>query len=391
MLLRFVAVLLSTIVLTSCTFNKDNGPGTVFDILNGLKVTDEELRGVWISYLDLQPILNGDFKESLDKMFYNCTSLGINTVFVQVRPFADSLYSSKLFPKSELLKEEYDPLKIMVLKAKKYNLKIHAWINPMRGPYINDIEKISDDFSIRKWYDDSSLRAKNLIEYEERIYLNPASDEVRELITNGALEILENYEVDGIHIDDYFYPSLLPKSYDNCDDEMRRENTDKMVKELYAAVKKFDFSKIFSVSPTGNIHYNYNNIYTDVKKWCAEDGYCDIIIPQLYYGFEHKTLDYNKALKEWSELVTSENVDLVVGLSPYKVGQEDAFAGNDEWKKSDDIISRQILKSREYENCKGVVFFRYESLFLPGDAAKDIIEKEKERITYIFKKGREDV
>lgn len=374
------------------------------------KAPANEIRAVWMSYLDLAPVLKGkteaQFKESIGKMYDNCVSIGLNTVIVQVRPFSDSFYPSELFPWSSYCSGtlgkaiSYDPLKIMVSEARSRKLKIEVWINPMRAVTTSEIKNISTQYPIRQWYDDSSLKSQNLIEYDGRFYYNPASPEARKLIADGAAEIVKNYDVDGIHIDDYFYPPSLPQSYDKAQydtyveeggklgqDDWRRENTSKMVKEMYEAIKKANSSAVFGISPRGVVSQNVDQLYIDIKKWCSTPGYCDYIAPQLYYGFEHSTAAYDDVMKQWSDLVTCDEVDLLVGLAAYKVGQTDQYGGSgkDEWKTSHDILAHQIDESRAYRNYGGMIFFRYEQIFSPASDAKEAMELEKQNFTALLK------
>lgn len=374
------------------------------------KAPADEVRAVWIAYLDLAPVLKGkteaQFKESIGKMYDNCVSIGLNTVIVQVRPFSDSFYPSELFPWSSYCSGtlgkalSFDPLEIMVNEARSRKLKIEAWVNPMRAVTTSEIKNISTQYPIRQWYDDSSLKSRNLIEYDGRLYYNPASPEARKLIADGAAEIVKNYDVDGIHIDDYFYPPSLPQSYDKAQydayveeggklgqDDWRRENTSKMVKEMYEAIKKENSSAAFGISPRGVVSQNVDQLYIDVKQWCSTPGYCDYIAPQLYYGFEHSTAAYDDVMKQWSDLVTCDEVDLLVGLAAYKVGQTDQYGGSgkDEWKTSHDILAHQIDESRAYKNYGGMIFFRYEQIFSPTSDAKEAMELEKQNFTALLK------
>ena len=374
------------------------------------KAPADEVRAVWIAYLDLAPILKGkteaQFKNSIGKMYDNCVSIGLNTVIVQVRPFSDSFYPSDLFPWSDYCSGtlgkalSYDPLKIMVSEAKSRKLKIEAWINPMRAMTTGEIENVSSEFPIRKWYNDDTLRDQNLIRYDGRLYYNPASAEARKLIADGAVEIVKNYDVDGIHIDDYFYPPSLPYSYDKAQYDVyvksggsmsqadwRRDNTSKMVKELNDAIKKADSSVLFGISPRGVISQNIDQLYIDVNRWCSVPGYCDYIAPQIYYGFKHSAAAYDVVMKQWSDLVTCEDVQLLVGLAAYKVGQQDQYGGSgkDEWQTDHDVLAHQIDDSRGYENYGGMIFFRYQQIFNPASNAKEAMELEKQNFTALLK------
>lgn len=374
------------------------------------KAPSDEIRAVWIAYLDLAPILKGkteaQFKESIGKMYDNCVSIGLNTVIVQVRPFSDSFYPSDLFPWSSFCSGtlgkalSYDPLKIMVSEAKSRQLKIEAWVNPMRAMTTTEIKNVSSKYPVSQWYGDESLKSQNLIDYDGRIYYNPASPEARQLIADGAAEIVKNYEVDGIHIDDYFYPPSLPYSYDKAQydayvkdggtmnqADWRRDNTSKMVKEMNEAIKKADSSAVFGISPRGVISQNVDQLYIDIEKWGSTHGYCDYIAPQLYYGFKHSTAAYDDVIKQWSDLVTCDDVQLLVGLAAYKVGQQDQYGGSgkDEWQTDHDILAHQIDDSRAYKNYGGLIFFRYEQIFNPASNAKEAMTLEKRNFTALLK------
>ncbi len=348
MIIKIISLILSVLIFSGCSFY-------------AVEEKTEPVNGIWLSYHDLAVPLKcedeKDFKTQIEKMFENCKSIGVNTLFVHLRPFGDSIYPSKLFPRSKYVKGDYDPLDIMVKVAKENDLSLHGWINPMRCMTVEEINSVADNYAVKRWYDE-----KNDCVFEQggRIYLNPESEEVRNLITSGVYEILENYEIDGIHIDDYFYPANLPFEKDNSNASKRRENTDKMVKELYEVTK--EKGSIFSISPTGNMDYNYSVIYSDSKKWCSQSGYCDYIIPQIYYGFENEALSFEKALENWCSV---SEVKVLVGLAAYKVGQFDKYAGKgqNEWIKDKDILEKQTEKVKEYPNVCGVVYFRYGSFF----------------------------
>ncbi len=360
MIIKIISLVLSALIFSGCGGFSDTYE-IISEILSETPSESQDIKGMWLSYHDLEAPLKSESEEEFEKqietVFRNCKSLGINTLFVHVRPFGDSIYESDYFPTSKYLKGDYDPLEIMVKKAHGMDMAFHAWINPMRCMTVEETANIPQDFPVKRWYDEKS---DSVIEYEGRVYLNPEKADARALITDGVLEILKNYDVDGIHIDDYFYPANLPFEKDNSNADKRRENTDKMVKELFTAVK--GEGSIFSISPTGNMNYNYSTIYSDSKKWCSQYGYCDYIIPQIYYGFENESLSFEEALKNWCEV---SKVKVLIGLAAYKVGTYDKYAGKgqNEWIENDDILLRQTEKAKEYDNVGGVVFFRYGSFF----------------------------
>jgi uncharacterized lipoprotein YddW (UPF0748 family) len=176
-----------------------------------------------------------------------------------------------------------------------------------------------------------------------------------ELIETSVREILGNYDVDGVHIDDYFYPTTDPE-FDREAFEVsgstdlaqwRMDNVNRAVKAMYDAVKNADERLVFGISPQGNIDADYNSQYADVRRWGSEEGYCDYIIPQIYFGFENENSPFLPTLKQWEELVDDSIVSLIIGLAAYKLGREDKWAGDAgelEWINDPDIIRKQIVE-----------------------------------------------
>ncbi len=296
----------------------------------------------WLSYIEsaVTPETNTEaaYRKYISVYFDNMKSIGVTDCFFQVRPFGDAMYKSEIFPESKYSKgASFDVLSAACSVAEKYGIRLHGWINPYR---------LSEDTA-----------EKDVMVTPSGKYYNPALKSVREKIISGAKELMENYNLKGIHIDDYFYPPDM-----NSADEMqfelykekggelslsqwRRENINMLLRELYSAVKSYGEDKIFSVSPAGDIDKNINRLYADVKLWCSEEGYCDIILPQIYFGFDNEHLPFEQTLSRWQEIAGSGKIILVPALALYKVGQEDIYAGekgNSEWQENSDIISRQV-------------------------------------------------
>ncbi len=357
----------------------------------------DEVNAIWIAFLDLQNILSGKseaaFTQSVRKMYQNCVDAGLNTVIVHVRPYGDSFYPSEYFPWSSYasgtigVSPGFDPLEILVEEAHDMGLDFEAWVNPLRLMTTGEIAQVSSDYPVKQWYDSPAKAAQNLISYDGRLYLNPASAEARQLVIDGITEIIEGYDVDGIHIDDYFYPSSLPASYDEASyqasgtslslADWRRENITALVGEMYDAIKAADPGCTFGISPRGVVSQDYDLIYADVEYWASHTGYCDYLAPQIYYGFEHSTADYAKILQQWSNMTTAPGVSLRIGLAAHKVGNVDTYAGTgkDEWQTNSNILARQIDLSRQYENVEGIILFRYEQIFVSPNSAMSIEKK----------------
>jgi len=332
-----------------------------------------EISAVWLSYLDLGPMLTGktkaQFQTAINKAFSNIAGTGFNTVIVQVRPFGDALYSSDYFPWSYVCTGTegedpgFDPLQIMVAAAHSKGLSIEAWLNPYRVRAANYTKPLSDDNQAVKWLDEGSDAA---VEYNGGIYYNPGSKQARQLIINGVREIVQKYSVDGIHFDDYFYPN--PNSSFDADTyadysgslslgDWRRENVNTLVKALYSTIKSCRSSVRFGISPSGNNSNNYNQQYADVAKWVKTSGYVDYICPQIYWGFDHSTMPFAATVDSWNSMVTSPSVRLVVGIGAYRLGE------SGEWSGTTDILARMVKKARTASRCGGVALYRYDSLY----------------------------
>ena len=363
-----------------------------------------ETKAVWISYLEYQSILQGksksQFTSNIKTMFNNLAKDGFNTVFVHVRSHSDAMYDSDIFPWSvyctgtEGKDPGFDPLKIMVSEAHSAGLKIEAWINPYRVKGTSNTSKISERSPAYEW-----LNTGKVIVLDNGIYYNPADEEVIELIVSGVEEIVRNYDVDGIHFDDYFYPTTaesFDKTYYNDYkagggtlklSAWRRQNVNILIKEVYSAIKAINSSCRFGVSPAGNMEQNYNTLYCDVYTWVTSKGYVDYICPQIYFGFNNKSRPYLDVLSEFSSMITRNDVELIVGLAAYKAGAEDAYAGDNgkrEWINNNDILARQIVAARNEEKYSGFALYRYDSLYNPVSGVKNAVRAERENLLEIM-------
>lgn len=350
-----------------------------FCILDKVKNKEEssktlEKRAVFISYIDYACLKGKSVsskKNIIDEMVNNVKKLKFNTIILQVRPFCDAIYNSKIFSTSRVVvneegdKLDLDILKYFISKAHENNIELHAWINPYRVRSTNDKSDISKDNIIYDLLDTRNIEIKN------GIYLNPASSYTLNLILEGVKEIVTNYDVDGILYDDYFYPSKTidleeyEKSKTNLTIEQFRINIiNDLIKKTYDTIKSINKNVKFSISPAGNINNNLNNEYLDISFILQNNEYLDYVMPQIYYGFSNKTMPFIKTLKMWNDLILNNDTKLVVALALYKSGNEDKYAGtgNKEWIDNNDIITNQILSSRTVSNYAGFSIFRYDFL-----------------------------
>lgn len=370
----------------------------------------QEMRATWVTYLELQRIFaqaktEEAFRSTMIQMYQDIKELGLNTVFVQVRPFGDALYASDYYPWSYVITGEegkdpgFDPLDIMIEEAHKENLKIEAWINPFRVRLKDYKAAISTSNIANTWLNDGSNRVFNL---NGGVYYNPASEDVRQLITNGVVEIVKNYDVDGIHIDDYFYPGT-ELTYDQQEylafkaegglltqQDWRRENINLLVKKLYSAIKDQKASVQFGISPQGSFDANYNQQFADVEKWVAGTGYVDYICPQIYFGFNNTKYPYAQLVDQWDDVIKNDDIKLYIGIAAYKVGREDIWAGTgkQEWIESQDLLKSMVEYGRLKSHYQGFALYRYDYIneALLGDVYVEKMTDELEALKAILQK-----
>lgn len=349
----------------------------------------EEDRYVFISYIDYSYLKGKDeniLKEEINKMVLNIKENNFNGIILQVRAFSDVIYYSKIFsPSLYIVNNENDKLKLDMLDyfiklSHENNIKLIAWINPYRIRSNNDISSISDNNIVNKYLNTSSVEIKN------GIYFNPAKDEVLDLIIKGVLEIVKNYDVDGILYDDYFYPSKTCdlKDYElyktqggtNSLEDFRRDNINKLIRKTYENIKEVNSDVLFGISPSGNMNNNYNAEYLDIN-YLIENKIVDFIMPQIYYGFDNTNLPFVNTVNSWSNLVKDTNIKFYVALALYKSGLEDKYAktGINEWINNNDIISKQIIVSRNTYNYEGFSIFRYDYLFNSKKDNKQLLDE----------------
>ena len=387
-----VIAMLSVICISS--FTREKPPKKQNDINNiaalSSKATadtpesDEEMRGVWVSYMELSMENESSktqkaFEDKFTEIAQKCRESGFNTLIVQVRPFCDALYKSSYFPWSHILtgtqgeNPQYDALQIMCDICKENNLKIHAWINPYRVSSNETPKKLSDN---NPYIKNSEIGIKT----DNGIFLDPSNETAQQLISDGVKEIAENYDVDGIQFDDYFYPtedeSFDKKQYEAYIekygkensmslDNWRMQNVNTLICKVYRTIKSVDSSVEFGISPQGNIGNN-DGLYADVKSWCTCKGFADYICPQIYFSLENPALTFEDCLDSWTSLDFDENVKLYVGLGGYKAGNGEY--DEETWLLSDSILADEYDILRNNKSVRGFMLYSYNCL--EDDTAK---------------------
>lgn len=387
-----VIAMLSVICISS--FTREKPPKKQNDINNiaalSSKATadtpesDEEMRGVWVSYMELSMENESSktqkaFEDKFTEIAQKCRESGFNTLIVQIRPFCDALYKSSFFPWSHILtgtqgeNPQYDALQIMCDICKENNLKIHAWINPYRVSSNETPKKLSDN---NPYIKNSEIGIKT----DNGIFLDPSNETAQQLVCDGVKEIAENYDVDGIQFDDYFYPtedeSFDKKQYEAYIekygkknsmslDNWRMQNVNTLICKVYRTIKSVDLSVEFGISPQGNIGNN-DGLYADVKSWCTCKGFADYICPQIYFSLENPALTFEDCLDSWTSLDFDENVKLYVGLGGYKAGNGEY--DEETWLLSDSILADEYDILRNNKSVRGFMLYSYNSL--EDDTAK---------------------
>lgn len=305
----------------------------VFTVSAGYSQTSKrEFRGAWIQ------CVNGQFQGmSKDKMQstlkYQLDELqkdGVNAIIFQVRPECDALYVSDIEPWSRFLTGRqginpgWDPLQWMIDESHKRGMELHAWINPYRAKTKNTFEMANNHIAIK--------HPDYVFAYDGQLILNPGMPECRDYICNVVRDIVSRYDVDGLHIDDYFYPypvkgQKIPDAdiYDmnnngisNIND-WRRDNVNVFVKQLGETIHEVKPWVKFGVSPFGiyrnkkndallgsetNGLQNYDDLYADVLMW-VNNGWIDYCVPQLYWEIGHKAADYKTLIKWWNKYASN--------------------------------------------------------------------------------------
>ena len=297
-------------------------------------------------------------KEALVKIIGDIKDVGCNTVFFQLVSNMDAIYPSKILPWSHVLTGTqgvdpgYDPLALAIETCRSLGLEIHAWLNPLRCG-AEDMQRDSSHIVI--------THPEMIQTYNKSYFLDPALPQTREHLSSIIAELLDNYDLDGIHIDDYFYPEGFQanqgtwedadqyEEYQNEGGELDREgwrfaNINACVAAMYNTTHSYP-GKVFGISPGGRL-VNTVRLYADPRFW-IEEGTIDYLIPQIYWQHGHPIADFFTVLNSWEEIM--KDVPMYVGLAAYRLGQK-GFESVDEFKK-------QIEECRQASWVKGHAWF----------------------------------
>ncbi len=371
------------------------------EIVSHVKDFDER-KGLWLSYLELGPILNNanehEYRNDLAEIFSNGKSDGFNTIYFQVRSNSDAIYPSEIYSWSYLINDNYaqgpgyDPLSVAVELAHEYDLRLEAWINPYRIRTNAVYHPVESYDKLQALLNDSA----NVFKVGDLWTLNPASSDVRDHILAGVEELL-SYDIDGIQYDDYFYPNqdmtLDADQYEAyiesngwiSQGDFRRNQVTQLIVETYKLIKETKSQVAFGISPQGSFNNNYNNVFLDINEIIYRQA-VDYLLPQVYYGFDNQHSPYETVLAQWEGALAGTDIDLLIGLSAYKIGLEDKWAGSgsDEWITDEKILARMLERARALVTYRGVSVFRYDSIYHPAASVEQKVIDEVKALSESF-------
>lgn len=342
-----------------------------------------ELRGAWISTvynLDWPSVAsygNADMqRQEFSAQLDDLQAMGMNAVFVQVRPSADALYPSKLVPWSKALTGTqgvdpgYDPLAYMIDETHRRGMAFHAWFNPFRANVVANVNGLDANHV-------ANAHPEWIVSAGNALYINPGVPDARKHIIDAIMEVVKGYAVDGVHLDDYFYPS-----HETFDDaaafaaynpsriadlgDWRRDNINQFVKKLGQTIRAAKPNVSYGISPFGvwrNVATDptgsdtragvetYDDMYADVRTWIRSE-WIDYVMPQIYWSLTLSVARYDKLADWWSAEVRGTNVSLYVGHAAHKLGTAETG-----WQTGEELIN-QLKYNEKYPEIGGDVFFR---------------------------------
>jgi uncharacterized lipoprotein YddW (UPF0748 family)/N-acetylmuramoyl-L-alanine amidase len=352
------------------------------------------MRGVWVTsaynldWPSRHNLTAEQIRLEIDIILNNAASLGLNAVFVQIRPAADSLFPSEIFPWSAAFtgvpglipafyaNGGFDPLAYWIERAHALGIEVHAWLNPFRVTHrsqrITHPRLLPVGHPVR---DNPNLA----ISFNDSLFLDPGNPAARQLVADGVEEILRNYPaINGIHLDDYFYPgrnfpdALTFARYGGDFEDIhdwRRNNINELIQLLQTTIRQINPRVRWGVSPTA-IWMNaqndprgsetggtesYQTSYADTRLWVLEN-WVDYIVPQIYWPIGFDIACYNNVLSWWEDVVKGTNVDLYVGIAPYREITRDTDPRFSHWTEGE--ILRQLERNSQSGVVSGAIFFR---------------------------------
>jgi len=357
-----------------------------------------EMRAAWISTvvnIDLRPGMNEmEYREWAESSIKELERKNFNTVVFQVKPTSDAFYPSELAPWSKYITggeqgtdPGYDPLQIMLDITHDYGMELHAWINPYRVTMPSDtLEGLHEDnFAVKhpEW----------VVHHGSQYYLDPGIPEVQDYLVDTVEELVINYDIDAVHMDDYFYPGVgfaddetfaeYGADFEDKDD-WRRDNVGELVKNLNRSIKAIKPWVQFGISPSGiwrNVSEDptgsetdgqghYDALFADSRHWIQEE-LIDYITPQIYWSRDLAIASYSVLLDWWSHETEAYDVNLYIGMADYKVANNFDEAWNNPYE-----LPEQVVDNRHNGEIKGQMHFTLGDIFANRIGYGDIMEEE---------------
>ena len=344
-----------------------------------------EFRGVWIATVEnidwpkSKQLTPEEQRASFIRLLDMHQKNGMNAIVMQVRPSGDAFYPSALEPWSEYLTGQqglapnpyYDPLEFMIKETHQRGMEFHAWLNPYRAVFNVTRSSVAPNHPTRLYPD-------WFLVYGDKKYFNPGLPEVRKFTVAVVKDLVKRYDLDAIHMDDYFYPYRIPnkefpdeKTFKEwgkgmSKDDWRRSNCDSIILNLHQAIREVKPYVKFGISPFGVWRNqsqdpmgsntkagqtNYDDLYADILLW-LQKGWIDYVVPQLYWERGHALADYSTLLKWWND--NSYGRQLYIGHGFYRAGS------NPGWKNPHELPA-QIKELRSYRATQGSVYFSSKS------------------------------
>lgn len=366
-----------------------------------LAQSKRELRAVWIATVgnidwpSKSGLSSEQQKSEMIKHLDFLQKLKINTIIIQVRPAADAFYESSYEPWSRYLSgkqgeppfPKYDPLEFIIQEAHKRNIDVHAWFNPYRA-------LVNSKSNPNPPHHPTKKHPEWIIHFDGKSYFDPGNPQAREYIINVMLEAVKKYDIDALHIDDYFYPYPVKglSFNDNATyakygeglniADWRRKNVNTFISQLHNNIKKIKPWVKFGVSPFGIWRNNskdpegsatngsscYDDLYSDVRLW-MQNNWVDYMAPQLYWERGHRVADFNALLPWWTENKYKRH--LYIGLGVYRM----VNATSGVWSTPNEILS-QIEASRQ-KGAEGIIFYSLSSFKKIGKALEESLQSPK--------------
>lgn len=390
--------LILILMMTTCLYLHNNDKEISTFATTSYTEPSTEFRAAWVSYYtgDVSYRSMEDYKKQINQILDNLEYYNMNAMIFHVRANHDAWYNSKINKTNSQLAnvnfDEFDPLEYVITEAHKRGIEFHAWLNPYRiGSTYKTVESVANDF--REYPNNPASNAENVLIGNPLQILNPAIPEVRSFIIDTCLELAQNYDIDAIHFDDYFYANGIDDSkavakYNTKNlslSDFRREQVDTFIHDLKTALDQFNKdNKRFiqlGISPTGvyknassiteantplsEYRYNANGdliyptgatmgcqmhyesyLFCDTLKW-VNNEWINYILPQTYWSTTHQSAPYEKLINWWNMAVKNKNVNLYSGMGIYM------------WTIQSGESLKQLTISSNLENVLGTSIYSY--------------------------------